>query len=172
MVLFFFFFLELSRALLILVCHISPRIQDSTVITRLLLLVYVTPESKWKLFDYGKNVRHWEWKLSLAGTSISLMEFPVFPPDWAAELGVSRWGRGQGQQMHQGHRERSSEIASATRFWCGRNEKKSDFCQVVAGTWACKLRLQVCFREHCLSCRSRSVHVPAIAPQPLSSAWS
>lgn len=42
----FFFFKELSRALLNLVCYISLRIQDSTVITRLLLLVYVTPESQ------------------------------------------------------------------------------------------------------------------------------
>lgn len=166
-------FFLISRALLNLVCYISPRIQDSTVITRLLLLVYVTPESKWKLFDYGKNVGHLQWKLSLAGMSISLMVFPVFPPDWAAKLSVPRWGRGRGQQTDQGHVKELWSSFSLKGFCVGRNDKNGIFTSLAlpgcSGNLVWKLRLQLCkcFSVSCAGAGVCSQHAPDTTCLPL-----
>jgi len=42
---------EIERVLLKLNFFTSPHMQDTTIISRLLLLLYMTPEIKWKFFE-------------------------------------------------------------------------------------------------------------------------
>lgn len=114
----------------------------------------------------GKNVRHLQWKLSLAGTSISLKVFPVFPQAGSKALCVKVRQR-TGPANTPGHRERISE--AAIRILCGRNEKNRALpgCSRANGAVQCFGEALSVQEEQ--ECAHHWHCVPAVAPQPLSS---